>query len=108
MVSDGLRAWVCTRGSPALATGGTGDVLSGVLGGLIAQYVAPGPAAIGGVTMPRPPERPLDLYDAARVAVEAHAIAGERWGTAHGASAGLLASELADGVPGVLEGMRPG
>ncbi len=108
VVSDGLRAWVCTRGSPALATGGTGDVLSGVLGGLIAQYVAPGPAAIGGVTMPRPPERPLDLYDAARVAVEAHAIAGERWGTAHGASAGLLASELADGVPGVLEGMRPG
>lgn len=105
-VSDGLRAWVCERGSPVLATGGTGDVLSGLIGALVAQYVAPGPAAIGGVTLPKPGDKPLDLYDAARVGVQAHAIAGERWSEAHGASAGLLATELADLVPGVIESMR--
>lgn len=106
VVSDGLRAWVCERGSPVLATGGTGDVLSGLIGALVAQYVAPGPAAIGGVAMPEPPNKPLDLYDAARVGAEAHAIAGERWSEAQGASAGLLATELADLLPGVLESMR--
>ncbi len=31
--------WVCRRGSPALATGGSGDVLSGVVGAMIAQHV---------------------------------------------------------------------
>jgi len=106
VVSDGLRAWVCDRGSPALATGGTGDVLSGVLGALIAQFVAPGPQAIGGVTLPRPADKPLDLYDAARASVRAHAVAGELWSAHHNASAGLLATELADLMPEAVESMR--
>ncbi|MDI1289744.1 MAG: NAD(P)H-hydrate dehydratase, partial [bacterium] len=38
VVSDGLKAWVCDRGSPSLATAGTGDVLGGLLVGLLAQY----------------------------------------------------------------------
>jgi NAD(P)H-hydrate epimerase len=33
-------AWVCRRGSPALAVGGSGDVLSGVVGALLAQQTA--------------------------------------------------------------------
>ncbi len=102
VVSDGQRTWVCARGAACLATGGTGDVLSGLLGALIAQFVAPGPASINGVSMPRPAATPLDLYDAARVGVEAHAIAGERWGKSHHADAGLLATELADLLPEVI------
>ncbi len=39
VVSDGQRMWVCTHGAPCLATGGTGDVLTGRLASLGAQYV---------------------------------------------------------------------
>ena len=63
---------------PGLATGGTGDVLSGVIGGLLAQGLKPGPAA--------------------RLGVFLHGTAGdlirERLG-----DAGLLASDLPDAVP---------
>jgi len=110
VVSDGLRAWTCARGHPALATAGTGDVLTGILASVIGQLVQaapmPGLPERFREAMPADPKRPLDLYDAARVAVEAHAIAGERWADRHGASGGLLARELADEVPGVLEEMR--
>jgi ADP-dependent NAD(P)H-hydrate dehydratase / NAD(P)H-hydrate epimerase len=64
--------------NPALATGGTGDVLAGVIGALLAQGLAPGPAA--------------------RLGVYLHGTAGdlvrERLG-----DAGLLASDLPDTVP---------
>lgn len=93
VVSDGIRTWTCARGHPCLATAGTGDVLAGVVAGLVAQYAC-GP-------MPK-----LSLFDAARIGVEAHAVAGERWASEHGAQAGLLAQELAEQVPGALEAMR--
>jgi NAD(P)H-hydrate epimerase len=64
--------------NPALATGGTGDVLAGIIGALLAQGLAPGPAA--------------------RLGVYLHGTAGdivrERIG-----DAGLLASDLPDAVP---------
>lgn len=102
VVSDGQRTWLCTAGSPVLATGGTGDVLSGVIAGIVAQHAAAGlPARV-----PRPKARPLDLYDAARIAVRAHALAGERWSERHRASAGLLASELGEFLPSIIEEMR--
>lgn len=106
VVSDGLRTWACGRGHACLATGGSGDVLAGVLGGLIAQFVTIGPRSIGPYELPLPPGRPLDLYDAARLAVEAHAIGGELWARRFGAEAGMLASELADEMPGALAGLR--
>lgn len=105
VVSDGHRGWVCERGHPCLATGGSGDVLAGVIGGLVAQFAAPPPIAPG-VSMPPDPARPLDLFGAACLGVLAHAAAGERWAAAHDASAGLLAQELADEVPGVIESLR--
>lgn len=106
VVSDGLRTWVCGRGHACLGTAGTGDVLAGLIGGLIAQFVAPGPRAAGPIELPKPAQKPLDLFDAARLAVEAHAIAGEQWAEARGADAGMLADELADMLPGVLASMR--
>lgn len=106
VVSDGLRTWTCSRGHACLGTAGTGDVLAGLIGGLIAQFVAPGPRAVGSVELPRPVDKPLDLFDAARLGVQAHAIAGERWAASRGADAGLLATELADELPGVLASLR--
>lgn len=106
VVSDGQRTWTCTRGSPVLATAGTGDVLSGVIAGVIAQFVARQPVMIGPVEIPRPAEKPLDLYDATRLAVEAHAIAGERWAAEHHASGGMLATDLVDVLPTALEELR--
>ena len=41
--------WFNTTGNPGMATGGTGDVLAGLLTGLLAQGYSPAEAAIGGV-----------------------------------------------------------
>jgi NAD(P)H-hydrate epimerase len=89
VVSDGVRTWTCTRGNDALAVGGSGDVLAGVVGGLIAAH-----------------GRELGLYDCARLAVEAHAAAGERWAARAGGTAGMLAAELASEIPAALGAMR--
>ena len=66
--------------NPALASGGTGDVLSGLIGSLLAQGLKPGPAA--------------------RLGVYLHGAAGENLRERLG-DAGLLASDLPDVVPGV-------
>ncbi len=41
--------WVNPTGNPGMATGGTGDVLAGVIGSLLAQGLPPGQAAAAGV-----------------------------------------------------------
>jgi ADP-dependent NAD(P)H-hydrate dehydratase / NAD(P)H-hydrate epimerase len=63
--------------NPALATGGTGDVLSGTIGSLLAQGVAP--------------------YGAARLGVYLHGLAGDAVRERIG-DAGLLASDLPDAI----------
>ncbi|MEQ8769587.1 MAG: NAD(P)H-hydrate dehydratase [Phycisphaerales bacterium] len=105
VVSDGHRTWTCAHGHPCLATAGTGDVLSGVIAGMVAQFAAPPPIAPG-VPMPVNPAKPFDLYECARVGVLVHARAGERWARRHGASAGLIATELAAEIPGAVEAER--
>jgi len=105
VVSDGVRTWTCGLACPALATGGTGDVLAGVIAGLIAQFVPP----LAFLRLARRPGgRPLDLWEAACAGVQAHALAGHAWASRHGASGGLLATELADEVPAAMELLRSG
>jgi hydroxyethylthiazole kinase-like uncharacterized protein yjeF len=72
---------------PALATGGTGDVLSGVIGGLIAQGSDPYAAAVTGVYI--------------------HGAAGRRLSQRLGES-GLLASDLLLEIPLVMNVLRQG
>jgi hydroxyethylthiazole kinase-like uncharacterized protein yjeF len=72
---------------PALATGGTGDVLSGLIGGLIAQGSDPFSAAVTGVYI--------------------HAAAGRRIAQRLGDS-GLLASDLLPEIPLVMHVLRQG
>jgi NAD(P)H-hydrate epimerase len=72
---------------PALATGGTGDVLSGVIGALIAQGSDPYTAAVTGVYV--------------------HAESGRRVSADLG-DAGLLASDLLPEVPRVMNLLRQG
>ncbi len=71
------RVAVAPFENPALASGGTGDVLAGVIGSLLAQHVAP--------------------YDAARLGVYLHGLAGDTVRERLGDS-GLLASDLPDPV----------
>ena len=72
---------------PALATGGTGDVLAGIIGGLIAQGSDPFSAAVTGVYI--------------------HAAAGRRISQRLGDS-GLLASDLLMEIPFVMNVLRQG
>ncbi|MGV6815185.1 MAG: NAD(P)H-hydrate dehydratase [Phycisphaerales bacterium] len=93
IVADGQRVWICQHGTPAMGVGGTGDVLSGVIGSLIAQS-----SKIGS----------MDLFISATIGVQAHAMAGERWTEQHHATGGLIASELADELVEVIAKMRAG
>lgn len=112
VTSDGLRAWRCDRGGPALATGGSGDVLAGVVAGLLAQFEVAkvGVAKVGVARAGRAQAAgsggatPLPGAIAA-LAVELHARAGDLWAQKHG-DAGLLAHEIADLIPDAMQELR--
>jgi NAD(P)H-hydrate epimerase len=82
----GGRLGVCPYGNPGMASGGMGDVLSGVIGALLAQGLAPGEAARLGVCLH------------ARAADLAAAAAAER---------GLLATDLVPWLRRLLNGAAP-
>ncbi|MCB1878042.1 MAG: NAD(P)H-hydrate dehydratase [Chromatiales bacterium] len=71
--SNGRAVGVCNAGNPGMASGGMGDVLTGIIAGLLAQG--------------------LDAVDAARTGVCVHAAAGDL-AAATGGERGLLASDL--------------
>ena len=76
------RMVVNDNGTPWLATAGTGDVLAGMIGGLLAQR--------------------MDSFDAACAAVWIHAEAAAGFGP------GLIAEDLPDRLPSVLARLWPG
>lgn len=76
------RCVVNGNGTPWLATAGSGDVLTGMIGGLLAQH--------------------MDSFDAACAAVWMHADAAGRFGP------GLIAEDLPNMIPAVLADLYRG
>lgn len=81
------RAALNASGSPALATGGTGDVLTGMVAACLARGVTP--------------------YEAAIAAVYLHGLAGEVAAERFGAP-GALAGDVAEAIPEALRRLRTG
>ena len=75
------RAWINPTGNPGMASGGMGDVLSGIIGGLLAQGYAPDEACCLGVFL--------------------HGAAADTFAHQHG-QAGLLARDVIDNLPDTL------
>lgn len=81
VAEPGGRRWRSSTGYSGLGTSGSGDVLAGAVGGLLARGAGPTQAACFGMT--------------------AHGVAGDRLAAAVGAH-GYLARELLDQLPRVL------
>lgn len=81
VVSDGERVYLNVSGNHALAKGGSGDVLSGIIGGLLAQGAR--------------------LFEAASLGVYVHGLAAEHF--VEGSSGySLLAGELTEELRWIL------
>lgn len=109
VVADAVRCWVHDEPNPVLGTAGTGDVLTGTIAGLTAQFVPAGSvAALAGIKRSQGEgQHTLSLFDAARLGILAHARAAKLWRQRHAnASGGMLAMELAGLLPEALESMR--
>ncbi|WP_198677030.1 NAD(P)H-hydrate dehydratase [Aliidiomarina iranensis] len=76
LISTSAATAVCTNGTPAMAVAGMGDVLTGIIAGLLAQAPALG----------------LNTEAATRAAVLVHALAAEF--AANGNTRGMLASDV--------------
>ncbi len=106
VTSDGLQTLVNLTGNAALATGGTGDVLTGVIAGFVAQYFKP-TIAVGARKVSAQDQGGLNLVDCAALAVQVHGLAADRWAERHG-NAGMLATDLLNEIPAALHEMRHG
>jgi NAD(P)H-hydrate epimerase len=80
------ETWVNPTGSPAMSTGGTGDILTGMIAGMVAQH-------------------PADWKLAVLAAVWLHGRAGEIGGNALGEEC-LIATDLLKFLPGAMEECR--
>ncbi|MEG3765942.1 NAD(P)H-hydrate dehydratase [Alteromonas sp. 14N.309.X.WAT.G.H12] len=81
IIDNEWSTWVCKHGNPGMATAGSGDVLSGILGALLAQGLARDMAAKYGVTI--------------------HAKAGDEIAGLYG-QRGMIASDLYDAVRALI------
>ena len=79
------RVAVSAAGTPALATAGTGDVLTGVIAALLAQG--------------------LDAFTAAAAGVWLHGMAGREAARRLGAIEGVIASDVIDALPAARAGV---
>jgi NAD(P)H-hydrate epimerase len=81
------ETWINPTGSPSMATGGTGDILTGMVAGLVAQH-------------------PKDWKRAVLAAVWLHGRCGElgaeQWG-----EESMLATDLLDFLPAAMNEIRP-
>jgi NAD(P)H-hydrate epimerase len=81
------RVWVNPTGTPALATGGTGDILTGTIAGFIAQF-------------------PNDIDRAVVGAVYIHGLAGQL-GAAELGEKSLIATDLLRFFPAAMHACIP-
>ncbi len=82
ITTDGSRYAVNQTGNPGLATGGSGDVLTGIITALLAQGLAP--------------------FDAARLGAHVHGLAGDLAAEKLG-QISLIASDLIDYLPAAFQ-----
>ena len=73
------HTYVCKEGNPGMAIAGSGDILSGLIGGLLAQ-------------------KQYDPVDAARIGVWIHASAGDRIVEQNQGQLGIRATDLISGI----------
>jgi NAD(P)H-hydrate epimerase len=72
------KVWTNDTGNPGMATAGSGDVLTGVIGSLLGQGLSP--------------------WDAARLGVWVHGLAGDL-ASVHRSQPGLVADDILDALP---------
>jgi len=85
------EAWANTSGNPGMATGGTGDILTGMIAGMIAQQ--------------KPAQHPNDALLAILAAVHLHGLAGDEMREIVGEHS-LVATDLLRGLPDAFESAR--
>ena len=79
IITDGERLALNTTGNPGMATGGSGDVLTGMIAGLMAQNILP-------------------IFDAVRLAVHLHGWAGDIAAERLGEES-VTATAILEGIP---------
>jgi hydroxyethylthiazole kinase-like uncharacterized protein yjeF len=82
VVTDGERYSINHTGNPGMATGGSGDVLTGIITALLCQGLAP--------------------FDAARLGVHVHGLAGDLAAAELG-QVSMIASDLIDYLPAAFQ-----
>ncbi|MGB2823046.1 MAG: NAD(P)H-hydrate dehydratase, partial [Phycisphaerae bacterium] len=82
VITDGRRVRVNQTGNPGMATGGSGDVLTGLLAALLAQGLAP--------------------FEAACLAAHLHGRAGDL-AAEQLSQAALIATDLLDFLPAAMK-----
>ncbi len=85
VVSDGQRVYVNSTGNPGMATGGTGDVLTGLAAALLCQGLAP--------------------FEALELAVFVHGLAGDLASRSRG-ELSMTAEDLLEEVPSAFQLLR--
>ena len=82
MITDGKRAALNSTGNPGMATGGSGDVLTGVTTALLCQDLEP--------------------FDAARLGVHIHGLAGDLAAEKLG-QVSFISSDFIDYLPAAFQ-----
>ncbi len=86
VVTDGRRYFTNTTGNPGMATGGSGDVLTGLIAALIGQK--------------------LPAFEAAQLGVFVHGLAGDIARDHHG-EIGMIAGDIVDSLPDAFVHLMP-